>query len=372
MSNFKGHLLFSYPGSKWNLGPKYARLHPPHKIWVDVFGGSGAMLVRKSPSDVEVFNDLDADVINVFRVIKSRQYRELVRLIQATRNTRHQYELCRAILDNPNETPVRRAWAFITCGYIGYTLHPCITRTYTNSPKGTSRLKNCPIWLAEWRTRLKSVVLENEPWHSIIAKYDSADTMLSLDPPYMPGVLRTSVGRYYPHTFSTDDHIELLNTIQHVKAKVLLCGYNHPAYLRRLWHWRKEHFRVTTVIGDNKSLRQEQVWLNYDTAGNRVIDNHKWITEQFLAVAGWKDCEEAGLLIALLEEITRLAKGANRTFSSDGRAKRRDNAVWLAYTANGSKFMDNRLWIAKQFIEAIGGFDEARRMLSTACSKPAA
>jgi DNA adenine methylase len=369
MSSFKGHLLFSYPGSKWNLGKKYAGLLPPHTTWVDVFGGTGAMLIRKPPSDVEVFNDLDTDVITVFKVIKSRQYHELVRLLQGTRNTRQQYELCRAILDNPNETPVRRAWSFITCGQIGFSIHPILTRSFTNSVKGTSRLKNCPSWLAEWRKRLKGVVIENEPWQAIIDKYDSDDTVFVLDPPYMPGVLRKKIDGYYQHHLSAAGHIELLDRIQTIKGKAFVCGYHHPAYLRRLWHWRRETFDRKTALNNNAAARQEQVWLNYDADGNRLIGNRKWITEQFLALAGRDDCEKARLLIGLLEDITRLAKGANGTFSSQGRATRKENASWLAYTSDGSKCLDNRLWIGKHFVETAGGFDEAQRMLATACSE---
>lgn len=368
MSKAPMHLLFSYPGSKWGLAPQYAQLFPPHKTFVDVFGGTGALLARKSASDVEVFNDLDADVINVFRVIQSRQYHKLVRLIQGTHNTQQQYERCRAILDDPSESPVRKAWSFITCGYIGLNIHPCITRNYDNSLKGTSRLKNCPAYLAEWRKRLKNVVVANEPWQEIIEKHDSENTVFVCDPPYMPGVLCTLSKKYYQHNFTTDDHVELLETIQQVKGRVVVCGYNHPAYLRRLWHWRQESFPVKKALTGKRSARQEQVWLNYDAKGNRVIGNRIWITKQFLALAGWGDCDDALILIDLLKEITQLAKGA----VCPDKGKTRNRSPWLNYTENGTTFLDNRLWIGKKFVEAVGGFDEARRMLETACSEWAA
>ena len=191
MSEATLHLVFSYPGSKWRLGKKYVQLFPQHTTFVDVFGGSGAMIARKSPSNVEVLNDLDMDVINVFRVIQSDKYPDLVKLIEATRNTKEHYAKCRAILDDASEMPVRKAWSFIACGMMGFNIHPCLTRTFTSSPKATSRLKNCPKWLAEWRSRLKNVRIENEPWQAVIAKHDAKDTLFFLDPPYMPGVKST-------------------------------------------------------------------------------------------------------------------------------------------------------------------------------------
>ncbi len=229
-------------------------------------------------------------------------------------------------------------------------------------------MANCPKSLAEWRKRLKNVIIENEPWQSIIDKYQSDDTFFVLDPPYMPNVLCTASKKYYQHNFSTEDHIRLLNAVHHIKGNVLLLGYNHPAYLRRLWHWRQKSFPVKKALTGMRSAREEQAWLNYDAAGNRMIENLLWMTKQFLALAGWSDYEEAGLLLALLEEITRLAKGANGTLRpANEPASFRDGTTWLAYTNSGSKLLDNRLWIGKRFVEAVGGFEEAHRMLNAAC-----
>ena len=69
-------LLFSYPGSKWRLAKKYQELYAPHRVYVDVFGGSAAMIARQQPRTVEVYNDLDHLVSNVFSTVKDTVARQ--------------------------------------------------------------------------------------------------------------------------------------------------------------------------------------------------------------------------------------------------------------------------------------------------------
>ena len=61
-------MLFVYPGSKWGLMSRYLPLFPEHKTYVSLFGGAAADIARKPPSKVEIYNDIDGDVHNVFQV----------------------------------------------------------------------------------------------------------------------------------------------------------------------------------------------------------------------------------------------------------------------------------------------------------------
>ena len=59
--------VLRYPGSKWNVTPKIIRLMPKHHSYLEPFFGSGAVLFNKKPSNIETINDLDLDVVNLFR-----------------------------------------------------------------------------------------------------------------------------------------------------------------------------------------------------------------------------------------------------------------------------------------------------------------
>ena len=76
MKKAKG-LLFSYPGSKWRLGKRFERYYPPHRVYIDMFGGSAALIRRQEPRVTEVYNDVDSDVFNVFAIVKDRTCEEV-------------------------------------------------------------------------------------------------------------------------------------------------------------------------------------------------------------------------------------------------------------------------------------------------------
>lgn len=62
--------VLKYPGSKWNIAPQLVELIPEHHSYVEPFFGSGAVLFNKPASDIETINDLDSDVVNLFRCIQ--------------------------------------------------------------------------------------------------------------------------------------------------------------------------------------------------------------------------------------------------------------------------------------------------------------
>src|SRR5690606_35987995 len=61
---------FKWVGGKSKLRRKIIELMPPHEFYIEVFGGAGWVLLGKEPAAVEVFNDIDSDVVNFFRVVR--------------------------------------------------------------------------------------------------------------------------------------------------------------------------------------------------------------------------------------------------------------------------------------------------------------
>lgn len=64
--------VLKYPGSKWRLADWIVSLMPPHKSYLEPFFGSGAVFFKKTPSRIETINDLDGEIVNLFRVIRER------------------------------------------------------------------------------------------------------------------------------------------------------------------------------------------------------------------------------------------------------------------------------------------------------------
>lgn len=82
--------VLKYPGSKWNVAKQIVQLIPEHHSYVEPYFGSGAVLFNKDPSDIETVNDLDSNVINLFRCIQKDSER-LARLVMTTPFSREEY-----------------------------------------------------------------------------------------------------------------------------------------------------------------------------------------------------------------------------------------------------------------------------------------
>lgn len=86
----KAPRILHYPGSKWSMADWIISHMPPHKTYLEPFFGSGAVFFNKPPSELETINDLDGDVVNLFRVIRDRP-KELAHLVRWTPYSREEY-----------------------------------------------------------------------------------------------------------------------------------------------------------------------------------------------------------------------------------------------------------------------------------------
>src|ERR1041385_943962 len=95
-----------YHGGKWNLAPWIISHFPPHRIYVEPFGGAASVLLQKPRSYAEIYNDLDQEVVNVFRILRDRKAaRELERLLRLTPFARD--EFCHSYGRDDKERPSR-------------------------------------------------------------------------------------------------------------------------------------------------------------------------------------------------------------------------------------------------------------------------
>lgn len=94
--------ILKYPGAKWRIADWIISHFPPHKVYLEPFFGSGACFFNKVPAYIETINDLDGDIVNLFKVCREHP-QELAQLINLTPFARDEFQNCYERSNNPIE-----------------------------------------------------------------------------------------------------------------------------------------------------------------------------------------------------------------------------------------------------------------------------
>ena len=274
---------FQYFGGKGNMLTKLLPLLPPHKVYVEPFCGAASLFFAKTPSPVEVLNDLNEDVVNVFRVLQDKETHEELRFrLMYTPYARSEFLRAIEMLKREDLTPVDRAWAFMVKQNMGF------------GGKGGAKGGNwgrvfiskqgcadvCNSWLMRlsmldaWRWRLMTVQIDCRDALEVIRYWDSPDTLFYVDPPYVAETRKTLDA--YAYEMTADQHKELVESLLGIKGKAVVSGYEHPLYspfAQSGWKVYKFHtacyaagrIRQNGLQGDGSALakvpRTEVVWV---------------------------------------------------------------------------------------------------------------
>lgn len=251
-----------YLGSKWAIAPWVIQHLPPHFTYVEPFGGGAAVLLRKDPSPVEVYNDLDASVVGFWRVLRSRP-QELLPLIQATPWARAEYELAWEPCADELEA-ARRFFVRCWMSYMGASGRKTGWRANARTRSGF-----IPAWGQEERLlaiaeRMRPVQFECDDALRVMARFDGPETLHYCDPPYHPGTRSSSSG--YAQELPPEGHQALLETLLGLKGLVVLSGYPTAVYDRALLRRRWRKVQRESRTRDPKATRTECLWINPEAA----------------------------------------------------------------------------------------------------------
>jgi DNA adenine methylase len=264
--------LLRWHGGKWKLASWIISHFPPHRVYVEPFGGAASVLLRKPRSYAEVYNDLDDWVVNLFRVLRSEdQAARLKDLLRLTPFARTEFASARELEAAAIGDPVELARRLIIRSFMGFGSNAHNGRA-TGFRANTARSgttpaedwQNYPDALPALIERLRGVVIEHRDAVAVMAAHDGRETLHYVDPPYMPET-RSPANKYdlkyrmYRHEIDAVGHARLLDEIGRLRGAVVLSGYACPLYDDRLKDWvRKE----TTTFADGARPRTEVLWLN--------------------------------------------------------------------------------------------------------------
>lgn len=266
--------VLKYPGSKWNIAGKLAILVPEHHSYLEPYFGSGALLFHKPPSAIETVNDLDSEVVNLFRCIQKDSER-LSRLVMTTPYSREAYD--RQFTAAPEElyaSDFQKAAGFLIRCWQGYGYRTGGAKVgWRNDVQGRERAYALRDWyrlperIIDITERLRMVQIENRPALEVIKRFDYGNVFIYLDPPYLIGT-RSGGRKQYRHEMTDVEHEDLLKVLVSLRAKVMVSGYESDMYNDYLSGWQKMHFNSCAEQG---KPRTETVWMNYSMEQQMTI-----------------------------------------------------------------------------------------------------
>jgi len=249
-----------YFGAKFRIADKIIAHFPPHRVYVEPFGGAAGVLLRKKPSYLEVYNDKEEEVVNFFKVLRDHS-QDLERAIRLTPYSRYEFDLSHHAAEESLER-ARRMYVRCWQSFSAKTKHKSGWRIQTSESRGGSVVDdwNRTDDLCLMTKRFKDVQIENDDAIRVIKRYDNPKTLFYIDPPYLAETRSKHWSKgAYVFEMTKEQHAELLETLLEVAGMVILSGYKNTLYDEQLSDW--EHRTIRTQTNARKSVL-EHLWLS--------------------------------------------------------------------------------------------------------------
>lgn len=266
--------LLNYYGGKWRIAPWVIEHMPDHEVYVEPFGGMASVLLRKPPSAVEVYNDLNDRVVDLFRCLRDQQATaKLCELVYLTPFSRvefeRSYEVIRTESDKGADLPTR-VWRWLV--YAHMAVGSAATSKRTGLAGWDARIYRAnrteisgavaQVWdklpqtIIDTARRLKNVMIEHRPWEDVVENYrsDGPKALFYFDPPYL-----TTMWHTYELEFNKADHEKMLGMCLKMDNMCMISGYNSELYMDTLSGWTLYTKNNINFLSEE---RTECLWLN--------------------------------------------------------------------------------------------------------------
>lgn len=234
--------FISWIGGKKLLRNEIIKRFPPEKQerYIEVFGGAGWVLFGKeSREELEVFNDIDSSLINLYRCLKYH-HEELQKELRFSLTSREQFIESKEAAGQKGLTDIQKAARYYQVIKVSFgSDRRSFGLKANNFKKNTDNFE-------QFAERLKRVVIENKDFESLIKTYDRTGALFYLDPPYV------GTEKHYDSNFGMADHMRLRDTLGEINGKFIL-SYNDDSFVRELYSM----YNISEVSRNNNLLKKK-------------------------------------------------------------------------------------------------------------------
>ncbi|MHB8147027.1 MAG: DNA adenine methylase [Vulcanimicrobiaceae bacterium] len=260
--------ILRYFGGKSKLAPWITSHFPTHHTYVEPFAGAASVLMQKERAQIEILVDRDDEIVNVHRVLRERPH-ELERVLRLTPYAETEFVRAFEQIDDDLER-ARRTIVKSMMGVGADSIHrKSGFRKYPHRRIGRYSQTICahewstyPDKIERFAERLSGVQIECGDAIETMLRYDTPQTLVYADPPYVMSSRKTA-GKRYRFEMTDDGHRELAAVLRNLQSMVIVSGYTSELYeeLYEGWHVERRQFHADTEI----------LWLN--DAAHRALHN---------------------------------------------------------------------------------------------------
>ena len=267
--------LVSYHGGKYYQCHNIIDLMPSHQTYVEPFIGGGSVFLNKIASDTDVISDLNEPLITLYRLLQSKpdwaqHYLEQIDYSESN------YEKALVLLHDPTTDPEIRA--------LQYVVVMRFSRGSLGNAFGWSDKlrRGMPFRESMWKgvleetlprviARLKNAKIFLQNAATTISHFDSPETLIYCDPPYMLSTRESGSREIYSQEMSDLDHLKLSILLNTCKSKIMISGYANQQYSRWYKNWYVRSWKVpkpsSQTGGEPLPYAKEFCWCNFRIPG---------------------------------------------------------------------------------------------------------
>jgi DNA adenine methylase len=222
---------FGWAGGKSRSVANILKYLPYNKIYVEPFGGSGAVLLARKPCDLDVYNDRHGGVVAFYRCMRDKKkYQQLVDWLELTIHSREDFKDAKHTWCSESSDVLRAGKWYYMVNYSFGSLGRNFGRSTSGRGIISGKIRNKIARFPFIHDRLARVQIENQEWFDCIRDYDSKNSVFYIDPPYIDSYKGT-----FEYEITHDDHRRLLEMIFEIKGFCAVSGYSNPLYENQPW-----------------------------------------------------------------------------------------------------------------------------------------